>query len=1039
MRYIILLSFLLWYCNVSAQLNGKYTFRHIDQTDGLLHTTIKGIGQDKRGFIWILTFNGLQRYDGSRFLNYSEITNQTSFEMFGGSELFIDTLSNTVWIFRSKEMQKLDLATNSFTTIPLKSFIEDNSLFPIEGFTEADKGDWRISEAGVILNIGSDTFINYSYNPGQSFRNNLTVKDPKTGNFWTHGFSRLVIADQASGQVFSSTDENVEDPLLQQIKDKFGTSIRIRALLLDSYYNLWISTWEDQLIRYNLDQQTLTTYSLREIKIREEGVGQGNLNVLVQTMYEDRQRNLWIGTDYTGLLRYDRTNDDFEFITSDNKISNGLKYNFTIRTIFQDRDDNIWVGTDRGINVFNPYHHYFQTIRHIDGQEASLSRHDINDVIETSQGEILVGTWGGGITFYDQDLNFKRNEKFIGPEAYSLVWCFVERDDGLIWAGTQLGFIHEYDPIDHTFNTIHPPETENSTIISMTKDQAGNILMGLHNGKIVMWNKKEDRFYKMDTSTPPPKLTTIHSLFVDQSNTVWGTSSTGLIEYHTDSRMVVNVYLPDSTDSSIGISIESIEQYNDSLLLIGTIYRGLYLFNVNTKKFSRLPGFDFPVNSSVFAIKRDQDGFWFTTNYNLFQWRAATNQATKFNLGPSVVSASFNSGRFYKLNDGRWITNTEAEVICFDPQGIAKDSSELFEVQISRMNISGKPIYIDSFLQNDKPVVLPYDLNFFSIEFAALDFSGLRQNYFFYRLVGVDKNWVQTTSQQFVDYTDLKPGHYTFEVKASDGIRTTAVTSFPIIIRPPWWGTWWFRILCLVFLLGSIYVLIKKRIQLIQYQSGLKHRVAEMEMKALRAQMNPHFIFNCLTSIDNLIQTDQKVKATDYLAKFALLIRAILENSKANSIPCWKDLEALKLYLEMESLRWDNQIICQVIVEPKILEGDYKVPPLVIQPFVENAIHHGLLSKLDGVKKLDIDVRMEDQYIKYTITDNGVGRAQAAVYKKLNKLSQASYGVQMSNERIDLFNQHKNGSIKITDLFDEASKPSGTMVEVWLSTQHDLE
>src|SRR6187402_1896369 len=132
MRNAIILFFLLWHCSLYAQLNGKYTFRHIDQTDGLLHTTIKGIGQDKRGFIWILTFNGLQRYDGSRFLNYSEITNQTSFEMFGGSELFIDTLSNTVWIFRSKEMQKLDLATNSFTTIPLKSFIEDNSLFPIE-------------------------------------------------------------------------------------------------------------------------------------------------------------------------------------------------------------------------------------------------------------------------------------------------------------------------------------------------------------------------------------------------------------------------------------------------------------------------------------------------------------------------------------------------------------------------------------------------------------------------------------------------------------------------------------------------------------------------------------------------------------------------------------------------------------------------------------------------------------------------------------------------------------------------------------------
>jgi LytS/YehU family sensor histidine kinase len=184
-----------------------------------------------------------------------------------------------------------------------------------------------------------------------------------------------------------------------------------------------------------------------------------------------------------------------------------------------------------------------------------------------------------------------------------------------------------------------------------------------------------------------------------------------------------------------------------------------------------------------------------------------------------------------------------------------------------------------------------------------------------------------------------------------------------------------------------------------------------------------------------MIQTDQKSLATDYLAKFALLIRAILENSKANSISCWKDLEALKFYIELESLRWENQIICQMNIDPQIHEGDYKVPPLVIQPFVENAIHHGLLNKLDGAKKLDIDVRMEDQLIKYTITDNGVGRAKAAAYKKLNRLSQASYGVQMTDERISLFNQHSNGSIKITDLHDAESNPSGTKVEVWLSTQ----
>jgi LytS/YehU family sensor histidine kinase len=213
----------------------------------------------------------------------------------------------------------------------------------------------------------------------------------------------------------------------------------------------------------------------------------------------------------------------------------------------------------------------------------------------------------------------------------------------------------------------------------------------------------------------------------------------------------------------------------------------------------------------------------------------------------------------------------------------------------------------------------------------------------------------------------------------------------------------------------------------------------EMEMMALRSQMNPHFIFNCLTSIDNLIQTDQKSKATDYLAKFALLIRAILENSKSNAIPCWKDLDALKLYLEMEALRWGDKISSELIVDPQIQSGDYKVPPMVVQPFVENAIHHGLLNKRGNDKKLNIDVRLDHNRIKYTITDNGVGRAKAAAYKKINNSFQKSFGMQITQERIGLFNGVTNNAIHITDLYDEQKEPRGTQVEVWINTQFAAE
>ena len=196
--------------------------------------------------------------------------------------------------------------------------------------------------------------------------------------------------------------------------------------------------------------------------------------------------------------------------------------------------------------------------------------------------------------------------------------------------------------------------------------------------------------------------------------------------------------------------------------------------------------------------------------------------------------------------------------------------------------------------------------------------------------------------------------------------------------------------------------------------------------------MNPHFIFNCLNSIDNLIQTNEKEKATTYLAKFAKLIRAILENSGTNSIACWKDLETLKLYLELEELRWGKKISYRLDIAPEIFRGDYKVPPMIIQPYVENAIHHGLLNKEHGVGELSIQVTAEKNHVIYIIEDNGIGRKKAMEYKLLNKPMHQSMGMDITKERVNLFDHNHNGNVAITDLYNENREAVGTRVVVSL-------
>lgn len=209
-------------------------------------------------------------------------------------------------------------------------------------------------------------------------------------------------------------------------------------------------------------------------------------------------------------------------------------------------------------------------------------------------------------------------------------------------------------------------------------------------------------------------------------------------------------------------------------------------------------------------------------------------------------------------------------------------------------------------------------------------------------------------------------------------------------------------------------------------QSGLRRKAIELEMQALRAQMNPHFIFNCLSAIDNLIQTRQSDKATSYLSRFAKLIRSVLDSSKNNLVPFQIDLETMRLYLEMEKFRCNDKFLYDICVEPVLLHGDFKVPPLIVQPFLENAIHHGLLNKKEMNKQLAVTINLCDEFIVYSIMDNGIGRENAAKVKERNRPEHQSYGIAITRERIHLHNQNGiDDDLVIADL-EEEGIPSGT-------------
>ena len=240
--------------------------------------------------------------------------------------------------------------------------------------------------------------------------------------------------------------------------------------------------------------------------------------------------------------------------------------------------------------------------------------------------------------------------------------------------------------------------------------------------------------------------------------------------------------------------------------------------------------------------------------------------------------------------------------------------------------------------------------------------------------------------------------------------------------------------LLLLIIISSIVINKNIKAKKKQTESELKQRLTEMQMQSLRAQMNPHFIFNCLNSIENFIMRNDKREASEYLNKFSELIRIMLDSSRVDLASFTKNMEGIQLYVELEQLRFNHKFSFTADIDPELLNGDYKVPHLMIQPYIENAILHGL-SQSEGENenlKLSLSATLEGEYIHYIIEDNGIGRVRSEKYKRHNKPDHKSIGIELSEERINMFNQQYNGEggVEITDLYDENNKAVGTRVTV---------
>jgi hypothetical protein len=343
-----------------------------------------------------------------------------------------------------------------------------------------------------------------------------------------------------------------------------------------------------------------------------------------------------------------------------------------------------------------------------------------------------------------------------------------------------------------------------------------------------------------------------------------------------------------------------------------------------------------------------------------------------------------------------------------------------------------------------KKIVLKYDQNSMFVFYDVLNFSDKKNIQFAWKVDGFTNGWVEMPginfdSAQMAFVQDLKPGKYVMHLKVRIGKEDwrKQMAEMIIIITPPFWQTWWFWASVIVAISLLVYLIVKLRVRSVRKQERLKaaheKELLTLEAKALRAQMNPHFIFNCLNSIKSLIQEHQEEKSVTYLTTFSKLIRTLFNNADKKEITLYDEIETCKLYLQLEAMRFDAKFSYTLNIDDQIDLKSILVPALIIQPFIENAIWHGIVPKDGG--NVSLSVLKNSAGIEIIIDDNGIGREASRQNKAASNIGHQSKGVNLTQSRLELDNllQQRKARLDIIDKHNESGKPAGTKTIIFIN------
>ena len=437
-------------------------------------------------------------------------------------------------------------------------------------------------------------------------------------------------------------------------------------------------------------------------------------------------------------------------------------------------------------------------------------------------------------------------------------------------------------------------------------------------------------------------------------------------------------------------------------------------------------------SNNIMKIAFDQnDVLWILSDIGIETFNPATREIQKMTWSLGIP----HTDDFFFLPNGMVALTLEAGGIGLFHPGLLREKRPPPMPYLTKVRVRDRVIYQGNRSELNRLNILT-KRDYLGFEFSALGFLNPKE--FAYQLQGVDDDWIETTERQTASYSNLKPGNYNFLLKARNiGGMWSATNNIAVVMPPHWYETLWFKSLVLLLILASIYFIYRWRVDSIRQKERLKsefqQKLNDVEMQALRAQMNPHFLFNSLNSIEHFIIKNQTREAVDYLNRFSRLVRIILQHSRTKVVTLKDEIDALKLYLDLENLRFKNKFHYSVNIDPTLNQHDIEVPPMLLQPFVENAIWHGLLHKKEP-GNLMISIRKDRDRLICIIEDDGVGRRSSEKLKARSNPHRRSMGMNITRNRLDILNHENQGSatLDIKDLYSDLGESKGTRVEITL-------